>query len=141
MESMAIIDYLEDTRPGPKLTPESPLAKARMREICEIIVSGIQPLQNFGLKPQFDTEEQYLKFSRHHCERGLQTLEELLKKSSGSYCVGDQLTVADLCLVPQLFNITTRLGMTIDKYQTLSALFAKLLAEPVFKETHPNSKQ
>ncbi|KAL0850350.1 hypothetical protein ABMA28_012180 [Loxostege sticticalis] len=139
VESMAIIQYLEDTRPGPKLTPESPLEKARVREICEVIVSGIMPLQNIGLKPHFDTEDQFLKFCRHWCERGLQTLEELLKRSAGSYCVGDQLSLADLCLVPQLYNITKRFEMQIDKYTTLSKLNEKLLAEPVFKETHPNS--
>ncbi|RVE43514.1 hypothetical protein evm_011848 [Chilo suppressalis] len=139
VESMAILQYLEDTRPEPKLTPSSPLGKARMLEICETIVSGIQPLQNSGIKRHFETEEQYNKFTQHWCDRGLRTLEDLLSKRSGRYCVGDQLTLADLCLVPQLFNATTRLQLTLDKYPTLSNLYEMLLEENIFKQTHPKN--
>ncbi|CAG9783145.1 unnamed protein product [Diatraea saccharalis] len=136
---MAILQYLDDTRPEPKLIPSPPLAKARMFEICETIVSGIQPLQNIALKNHFDTEEQFHKFTRHWCDRGLKTLEDLLTKSSGRYCLGDQLTLADICLVPQLFNATTRLQLTLDKYPTLSKLYECLLNESVFKQTHPKN--
>ncbi|CAH0722398.1 unnamed protein product, partial [Brenthis ino] len=107
VESMAILQYLEDTRPKPTLQPNTPLHRARMREICETVVSGIQPLQNIGIRAHFDTEDRYKKFTRYWTARGLQTLEELLQKSAGRYCVGDRLTMADLCLVPQLYNAST----------------------------------
>ncbi|XP_026764249.1 probable maleylacetoacetate isomerase 1 isoform X2 [Galleria mellonella] len=139
VESMAILQYLEDTRPEPRLTPNDPLQKARMREICETIVSGIQPLQNIGLKSHFTTEYQYQQFTKYWCDRGLQTLENLLQKTTGLYCVGDQITMADLCLVPQLFNATTRLELSLDKYPTLSRLYKNLLKEKVFEETHPKA--
>lgn len=74
----------------------------------QTIVSGIQPLQNVGLRPRFDTDQQLQKFAQYHAERGLQTLENLLKKTAGNFCIGDQLTMADICFVPQLFNATTR---------------------------------
>nr|AWX68895.1 glutathione S-transferase zeta 2 [Heortia vitessoides] len=139
VESMAIIQYLEDTRPSPALTPSTPVQKARMREICETIVSGIQPLQNVGLKPHFDTEEQYNRFSKYWCDRGLQTLEEHLKKTSGQYCMGDKITIADLCLVPQLFNLTHNAVTRHSKHPTVtptvSKLYESLLFQRVFKET------
>ncbi|KAM3966750.1 glutathione S-transferae zeta 2 [Aphomia sociella] len=137
VESMAILQYLEDTRAEPRLMPADPLQKARMREICEIIVSGIQPLQNTGLKSHFETQQQYEKFTIYWCDRGLKTLEDLLKKSNGSYCVGDQLSMADLCLIPQLYNATTRFALKLDKYPTLSKLNSSLLKEKVFQDTHP----
>ncbi|KAJ8734166.1 hypothetical protein PYW07_014717 [Mythimna separata] len=139
VESMAIVQYLEDTRPEPALTPKSPLQRARMRELCEIVVSGIQPLQNVGLRPQFETTEQYTKFTRYWTDRGLQTLEDMLQKTAGKYCVGDQLTLADLCLLPQLYNAVTRHKLDISKYPTVSKLYESLLKEKVFQETHPQN--
>ncbi|XP_059047477.1 probable maleylacetoacetate isomerase 1 [Achroia grisella] len=139
VESMAILQYLEDTRPEPRLAPNDPLQKARMREICEIIVSGIQPLQNVGLKSHFKTDQQYQEFTKYWCNRGLQTLEDLLRNCTGPYCVGNQITMADLCLVPQLYNATNRLELTLDKYPTLSRLYGTLLKEKVFKVTHPKA--
>ncbi|XP_060809876.1 probable maleylacetoacetate isomerase 1 isoform X2 [Amyelois transitella] len=139
VESMAILQYLEDTRPQPSLTPAKPLPKARMREICEIIVSGIQPLQNIGLRQLFASEEKYLQNGRDVCERGLQTLETLLKKTAGTYCVGDKITMADLCLVPQMFNATNRFKVKADKYLIVTKLYRKLLEEEVFQVTHPKN--
>lgn len=76
---------------------------------CEqTIVSGIQPLQNIGLKGYFETEDKYTILTKRWTERGLQSLEELLKNSAGTYSVGDQITKADLCLVPQVYNAVTR---------------------------------
>uniref|UniRef100_A0A2A4JJE7 maleylacetoacetate isomerase n=1 Tax=Heliothis virescens TaxID=7102 RepID=A0A2A4JJE7_HELVI len=137
VESMAILQYLEDTRPEPTLTPKTPLLKAKMTELCEIVVSGIQPLQNVGLRPHFESAQQYKKFTRYWTERGLQTLEELLQKSAGKYCVGDQITMADICLVPQLYNAATRHELDLSKYPTLSKLYQALLNENVFQQTHP----
>ncbi|XP_053601685.1 probable maleylacetoacetate isomerase 1 [Plodia interpunctella] len=139
VESMAILQYIEDTRPRPSLTPDKPLSKTRMREICETIVSGIQPLQNVSLRSWFECEEKYLQKGRQVIDRGLQTLEALLQKSAGSYCVGDQLTMADLCLVPQVFNATNRFKMNVDNYVTVSKLYQKLLEEETFKATHPKN--
>ncbi|CAH0699181.1 unnamed protein product [Spodoptera exigua] len=139
VESMAIVQYLEDTRPEPALTPKTPVLRARMRELCEAVVSGIQPLQNIGLRSHFDTTEQYTKFTKYWTDRGLKTLEDLLQKTSGKCCVGDQITLADLCFVPQLYNAVTRHALDISKYPTVSKLYESLLKEKVFRETHPEN--
>ncbi|XP_047515086.1 probable maleylacetoacetate isomerase 1 isoform X2 [Pieris napi] len=130
VESMAIIDYLDDTRPDPPLKPSTPLQRARMQEICE-------PLQNIGLKRYFETEDKYTVFTKHWTERGLQSLEELFKNSAGAYSVGDQMTKADLCLVPQVYNAVTRHKLDLGKYPILSKLYEKLLKEESFRKTHP----
>ncbi|XP_022115816.2 probable maleylacetoacetate isomerase 1 [Pieris rapae] len=137
VESMAIIEYLDDTRPDPPLKPITPLQRARMQEICEIIVSGIQPLQNIGLKRFFETEDKFTVFTKHWTERGLQSLEVLLKNSAGGYSVGNQMTKADLCLVPQVYNAVTRHKLDLGKYPILSKLYEKLLKEESFRKTHP----
>ncbi|KAJ2946537.1 hypothetical protein O0L34_g12592 [Tuta absoluta] len=137
VESMAILQYLEETRPVPTLSPSTPLLRAHMREICETIVSGIQPLQNIGLKSSFSTDEQFQQFAQKWADRGLQTLETLLSKYAGRYCIGDQLTMADLCLVPQIFNAANRLKLNIGKYPTISKIYENLQKEELFKETHP----
>ncbi|CAB3254746.1 unnamed protein product [Arctia plantaginis] len=139
VESMAIIQYLEETRPQPALIPKTPLLRARMREICEIVVSGIQPLQSFGLKPQFETEDQFQKFTKHFSERGFETLEDLVQKSAGKYCIGDQITIADICLVPQFYNAYSRYSLDLAKYPTISEIYNTLLQHEVFQKTHPKN--
>nr|UEN71125.1 glutathione S transferase-Z2 [Glyphodes pyloalis] len=139
VESLAIIQYLEDKRPEPALTPKLPLDKARMIEICQTVVSGIQPLQNIGLKQYFNNDDEYLKFSLHWSERGLKTLDELLRRTAGTHCVGNHLSIADLCLVPQLFNLTNRFKMDISKYTTVAKLNNQLLAQDIFIQSHPNT--
>lgn len=72
----------------------------------QIIVSGIQPLQS-GLRHQLASDEQCTNFAKYWIVRGLETLEELLRKSAGTYCVGNEVSLADICLVPQVFNAVT----------------------------------
>ncbi|XP_049886971.1 probable maleylacetoacetate isomerase 1 [Pectinophora gossypiella] len=139
VESMAILQYLEETRPEPTLEPDTPILRARMREICETIVSGIQPLQNVGLKSKFLNEEQFQEFAQQNTERGLQTLEALLVRTSRRFCVGDQITMADLCFVPQLYNCTTRLKLNIGKYPTVAKIYDNLIKESIFEKSHPKN--
>ncbi|KPI95545.1 putative maleylacetoacetate isomerase 1 [Papilio xuthus] len=137
VESMAILQYLEDTRPDPALTPKTPLLRARMTEICETIVSGIQPLQNIGLRSHFESKEKFQSFTKYWTERGLRTIEDQLQTTAGKYCVKDQLTMADLCLVPQVYNGVNRHALDLNKYPILHKIYKTLLEEDVFKKTHP----
>ncbi|XP_045761302.1 uncharacterized protein LOC123864723 [Maniola jurtina] len=137
VESMAILQYLEETRPTPSLVPNTPLLRARMREICATIVSGIQPLQNVGLKSHFSSAEQYTNFTKYWTERGLQTLEDLLPRTAGRFCVEDKLSMADLCLVPQLYNAVSRHQLSLEAYPVVSKLYQTLLKEKSFSDTHP----
>ncbi|KOB79384.1 Glutathione S-transferase zeta 2 [Operophtera brumata] len=122
---------------------------------------SIQPLQNLGLKSQFETDEQFLKFAQYCTKRGLQSLESLLGKSAGKFCVGDEISIADLCLVPQIYNAVTRYDtpglfmnktqeteqnqhqtwrqMVAENYPTVSKVYDNLLKEELFIVTHPKN--
>ncbi|XP_032515370.2 probable maleylacetoacetate isomerase 1 [Danaus plexippus] len=139
VESMAIIQYMEEIKPEASLVPTTPILRARMREICETIVSGIQPLQNIGLKRRFDSEHKFKEFAEYFTSRGLESVEELLKKTTGRFCIGDQITVADLCLVPQVYNGIVRYKMNMEKFPIVSSVYEHLLKEKTFIETHPKN--
>lgn len=103
VESIAIIHYLEETRPQQPLLPQDPFKRCKVRELCEIIVSGIQPLQNLGLLVHL-SEEKKMNWAQNSIARGFDAIEKLLSASAGKYCVGDYISMADCCLVPQVFN-------------------------------------
>jgi maleylacetoacetate isomerase len=106
IESMAIMEYLEETRPEYPLLPQDPYKRAKVREICEVIISGIQPLQNIGVLNHMGDfmGSKEKAWSQHWINRGFKALEKLLSSSSGMYCIGDEVTIADCCLVPQVYN-------------------------------------
>jgi maleylacetoacetate isomerase len=106
IESMSIINYLEETRPEPSLLPKDFHKRAQVRAICDIIVSGIQPLQNIGVLNHMGhyLGENEKKWSQHWIIKGFTALEKILENCSGKYCVGDEITMADCCLVPQVYN-------------------------------------
>lgn len=104
IESIAIMHYLEETRPQPPLLPQDPYNRCKVREICETIVSGIQPLQNMAVLERIGDEKKSMDWAQHFIKRGLDGIEKLLTMSAGKYCVGDNISMADCCLVPQVFN-------------------------------------
>lgn len=138
---MAIIDYLDQLAPEPRLLPSIAYDRALTIQICEIVNSGIQPLQNTAVLNELEKNyglkaEQKTKWIQHWIARGLGSLEEILKKSSGDYCLGDQVTAADCFLIPQLFS-ARRFSLDLTPYPTIlrieehtKSLDAFQLAEP-----------
>ncbi|XP_016981837.2 probable maleylacetoacetate isomerase 1 [Drosophila rhopaloa] len=137
-DSVAIMHYLEETRPQPALLPQDPVKRAKVREIVELICSGIQPLQNSAVLDHIG-KDQSLKWAQHWISRGFQGLEKVLSQSAGKFCVGDELTMADICLVPQVRN-ARRYKADLTPYATILRLDQKLQQLEAFKATHP-SKQ
>jgi maleylacetoacetate isomerase len=106
IESQAIMQYLEETRPEIPMLPQDPFKKSQVRAICDIIVAGIQPLQNIGVlnhMGHFMGEKEKV-WSQHWINRGFKAIETLLDSTAGKFCVGDDVSLADCCLVPQVFN-------------------------------------
>ena len=105
-ESLAILEWLEETWPTPQLFPKDALDRMRVRQLALTIVAGTQPLQNPGLIRYFEANESLRPaHMRHWIQRGLETYEALLAACpSGVFSYGDQLTMADLCLIPQVYN-------------------------------------
>ncbi|KAF6351369.1 glutathione S-transferase zeta 1 [Rhinolophus ferrumequinum] len=102
-QSLAIIEYLEETRPTPRLLPLDPKKRCLVRMISDLIASGIQPLQNLSVLQQMGQENR-LTWAQKVINSGFNALEQVLQNTAGKYCVGDEVSMADLCLVPQVAN-------------------------------------
>ncbi|KAJ0063104.1 hypothetical protein NL108_012573, partial [Boleophthalmus pectinirostris] len=99
---LTIIQYIDETRPGTPLLPVDPKKRVQVRMISDLIASGIQPLQNLYVLQKIGEEK--VPWAQHFINRGFQALEPILKETAGKYCVGDEISMADICLVPQVYN-------------------------------------
>lgn len=134
-QSLAVIQYIEETRPGPNLLPTDPKKRAEVRMICDLISSGIQPLQNLYVLQKIGAEK--LQWAQHFINRGFEALEPILKETAGIYCVGDEVSMADICLVPQVYN-ANRFKVDISLFPTIERLNQTLMEIEAFKVSHPS---
>merc|ERR1711879_513752 len=113
-QSLAIIQYISETFEGDKMQ-----SCYRSTEIAEIINSGIQPVQNLPiLKMVAGYGGDKMEFGRETIEKGFNAIEKIMKTTAGSCCVGDEISVADLCLVPQIYN-ANRFSVDMKNYPTI----------------------
>lgn len=108
-QSMAILEYIEEEFPHPALMPRVRSERALIRQICEVINSGIQPFQNLSTTNYLSqtmkiSDEQKMDWIKHWLTRGFESLETLMQKHSGSYTFGNSITLADCLLIPQVFS-------------------------------------
>ncbi|XP_055144632.1 maleylacetoacetate isomerase isoform X2 [Symphalangus syndactylus] len=134
-QSLAIIEYLEETRPTPQLLPQDPKKRASARMISDLIAGGIQPLQNLSVLKQVGEDIQ-LTWAQNAITSGFNALEQILQSTAGIYCVGDEVTMADLCLVPQVAN-AERFKVDLTPYPTISSINKRLLVLEAFQVSHP----
>ncbi|XP_065563958.1 maleylacetoacetate isomerase-like isoform X2 [Artemia franciscana] len=141
-QSLSIMEYLEEICPEPSLLPKTALERAKVREICLIIGSGIQPLQNLSVLQYIaknEGNEKKLEWAKHVIEKGFEALEKLLVSCSGKYCFGDSITFADCFLVPQIYN-AKRFGVTLDRFPTIERIDATLKDHQAFIASHPSNQ-
>ncbi len=143
-QSLAVLEYLEERHPTPALLPTEPVLRARVRQLSEVVNSGIQPLQNLFVMQQLGVQfgvarEAQQAWSRFWIEHGLRALEELVGDTGGRCCVGDAVTFADLCLIPQLYN-ARRFSVAVDRLPRLLAIESRLVALPAFVLAHPDQQ-
>jgi maleylpyruvate isomerase len=136
-QSMAILEYLEERWPEPPLLPKGRIARARVRQAAEIINSGIQPYQNTSVQKRVKHELRgdEKAWARHFIAHGLQALEPLLKTTAGRYSVGDQVSLADCLLVPQLYH-ARRYELDTAAFPTLTRVETACAALPAFQAAH-----
>lgn len=136
-ESIAILEWLEERYPAPPLLPRDPWLRARTRQLALLVAAGIHPLQNLSvLQYQSDDETKRADYARHWIGRGLGNLERLVAETAGRYSVGDTLTMADVCLVPQVWN-ARRFEMDLRTWPTVHRIFETCLATPAARATQP----
>jgi maleylacetoacetate isomerase len=144
-QSIAIIAYLEGTRPSPPLLPSDPHDAAHVRALALTVACDIHPLNNLRVlkylkselgQPQDAVDGWY----RHWVAEGLAALEALASPSAGRFLHGDEVTLADICLVPQLYN-ARRFAVPLDAYPTLLAAERNALALPGFAAAHPDGQE
>lgn len=137
-ESLAILQYLEAMHPEPALLPRDPLDRARAWALAEVVNAGIQPLANIPVfeRHSSDPAEQK-KWNQHWIRSGLETYEKLAAPHAGRYSVGDELTVADLCLMPQLYN-AERFGVPFDDLTTIARVAKNAAMTRGYLESHPD---
>ncbi|MBL91164.1 MAG: maleylacetoacetate isomerase [Myxococcales bacterium] len=140
-QSMAILEYLEEVQPKPSLLPTDPFLRARVRQLAEVINSGVQPLQNLRVlkhlgKVHGFSQKDTHDWAKYWIGEGLNAFQELTKETVGQFCVGDQVSFADLLLVPQLYN-ARRFGVSVNHFPLLLDIEARLSTLSAFQQAHP----
>jgi len=142
-QSLAIIEYLDETRPQPPLLPNDAAGRARVRALALTVACEIHPLHNLRVLGYLSntlnvSDEQKNAWYRHWVETGLETLEQMLASDSrtGLCCHGDTPTLADICLVPQIFN-AQRFKARLDHVPTVMRIHEHCLTLPAFARSVP----
>ncbi|MFO1183712.1 MAG: maleylacetoacetate isomerase [Bauldia sp.] len=141
-QSMAILEWLEETHPDPPLLPRDPLMRATVRRVALTIVADVHPLSNTGVlaylreKAGFD-EERIAEWSRRWIGAGLGAIEELVE--GPDFCFGGRPTFADLCVVPQVFN-AHRFKLDLSPFPKIRAIDAHCRALPAFARAAPSAQ-
>ncbi len=145
-QSLAIMEYLEETHPEPPLLPKDPVGRARVRALSLIVSADIHPIQNLRvmayLRQKFDqTEESAFTWSRHWIETGFDAYEATLnaRRQPARSVTATSRTMADMCLVPQVFN-ATRFKVDMKRYPTIQRIYDTCMKHPAFDAAQP-SKQ
>lgn len=140
-QSLAIIEWLEDTHPDPALLPADATAKAQVRAFAQIIACEVHPLQNLRvlnfIKAEYGQDQAGADaWCRHWIAEGLAACEAIAAQGSGQFTFGDAPGLADICLIPQMFS-ADRFGLSTDAYPRLQQIRAACEALPAFADAHP----
>jgi len=142
IQSLAILEYLEEQYPTPALLPKEPFARARAREYAHLICSGLQPFHNTGTTNYLKAHAPDLdqpSWVAHFVSDGLSALEARAGDSAGRFLVGDAVSLADVMLVPQLYA-SRRFGVALDAYPTLLRVDAECAKLDAFTAAHPDQQ-
>lgn len=138
-QSLAILEYLDEAYPQvPKLLPHDLQLRAQTRQLAYIIACDMHPLNNLRVKEYLQehgfTNEAFLQWYHHWLKKGFDTLERMV--SNGPYCLGNALTLADICLIPQLYN-AKRFNFDLSSYPKLLNIEHHCQQLPAFIHAEP----
>jgi len=151
-QSMAIIEYLDETHPAPPLLPSQPMARAQVRALAQQIACEVHPITNLRVLKFLTNELQHDEAGKnawyqHWCRQGLEAFERQLDLLAPSreraglpasvFCYGDAPTLADCCIVPQIFN-AQRFQVPLDGLPRTMAAVEACASLPAFQKAHPS---
>jgi maleylpyruvate isomerase len=141
-QSLAIIEYLDEMHPAPPFLPKEPLARAKVRAAAQLIACDIHPLNNVAplryLKNVLNHEQAEIDAWYHHwILEGFEALEAMIRP--GPYAFGSAVTLADICIVPQVYN-ARRFKVPLEKYPKIVAVDAACLKLAAFDKARPENQ-
>ena len=140
-QSLAILEYLEETHPTPALLPPTAADRAHVRAMAQLIACEIHPINNLRVLQYLERELHHDTPTRntwyaHWVDEGFAALETMLGRSAGQFCHGDQPSLADCCLIPQVYN-ARRFNVSLAPYPTIARIAAHCEALPAFAQAAP----
>ncbi len=144
IQSLAIIEYLDETHPSPPLLPGHPADRARVRGLAQLIACDIHPIDNLRVlrylrKPLGQDQAAIETWFNHWIKEGFDSLEHILATDgqAGRFCHGDEPTLADICLVPQVFNAMRHESFDLKPYPTIMRIFGTCMKRSAFDKAQP----
>jgi maleylpyruvate isomerase len=145
-QSLAIIEYLDETVPEPPLLPDTAIGRARVRMLAQIIACDIHPVNNLRVLTSLRTvfragDQDVVNWFRHWVNESFEPLETMLSSSpeTGTFCHGDTPGLADICLAAQVLN-NTRFGVDMSPYPVISRIHEACMALPAFQRAAPKNQ-
>lgn len=139
-QSLAILEWLEETHPTPALLPNNVTDRLRVRQLSLIIAADTQPLQNLAAQKYYSSDAHLQKtYAQHWINKGLHAYETVARSTAGTYSMGSQLTMADLCLIPQCYN-ATRFAVDLTCYPTIHRIYKHCLTLPECDQSAPHNQ-
>jgi maleylacetoacetate isomerase len=143
-QSLAIMEYLDEKYPEPSLLPGSAQKRGAIRALSLDIASELQPLINLRVQQYLVRElgaddEAKQAWLRHWFSQSFTAFERNLEEVSGKFCVGDEFSMADVCLVPQVYS-AERFGIALDSYPLLREVYQRLIELPWVANAHPSQQ-
>lgn len=136
-QSLAIMSYLEAKYPECSLIPKDLKMMGKMWEICEIVNSGIQPFQNLPILNKLETlGVNRIEWGQKIITDGFQAIEKILETTAGTYSIGNELSLADACLLPQVYS-SRRFQVNLEAFPIIKRVSDTLYQLPSFVRAHP----
>ena len=141
-QTLAIVEWLEETFPSPPLLPRDAFARAKVRRVAAMIATDITPLHSMRVSKAIvadlgQTSDVLPKWTRRWIEEGFTAIEQVISAESGAFCFGDAPTMADAFLVPAV-HIATISGVDVGNYPRVAAIDAHAQSHPAFIAAHPS---
>ncbi len=141
-QSLSILEYLEETHPEPAILPTDPKQRAQARALMDLISCDVHPLNNLAVLqylkgPLGISDEQKSVWYAHWIQQGFQAFEALLADLAGTYCVGDAISMADIALIPQVYNANL-FQVDLSVFPRIQRIFQHCMQQPAFAQADPD---